>query len=164
MTYAKSKPGSNLRDGDCRGPGVRRKLCSLLRIMTNALTFNTGRDRSNALRGTIFTEPASAEPCDSGVGVYSTSIRATLFTENMSIATVLVVLTFPTPELAILKPSSVIGTFSAGAPLIDTSRELPPTTSMEIPGRNLRKSAALPSGTYPNSSVETTFLILGAKR
>ena len=41
-----------------------------------------GRLRSNALRGTRFTDPASAEPEVSGVGERVTSKRETLFNET----------------------------------------------------------------------------------
>ena len=41
-----------------------------------------GRDRSNAERGTMLTEPARAEPVVSGVGAWRTSMREMLLTEN----------------------------------------------------------------------------------
>jgi hypothetical protein len=45
------------------------------------LNVNCGLERSNAERGTKFTEPASAAPGDSGVGVLITSMREMLFSE-----------------------------------------------------------------------------------
>jgi hypothetical protein len=133
-------------------------------MTTKALVVRTGRARSKAERGTMLTVPARAAPWDSGVGEYSTSMRERLLTDIMSMATARPVLVSPTPELATLKPSRVIGTLAEGTPLMETSRELPPEFSMVMPGRNFRKSAELPSATRPNSSVERTFLILGAKR
>ena len=83
----------------------------------------TGRERSNALRGTIFTEPASAAPEVSGVGENETSTRAMPLIDTISTAAARAM---PLIAVASAKPSSVTGTFSAGAPLIEISRALPP--------------------------------------
>ena len=111
----------------------------------------------------MFTEPARAEPCVSGVGENPTSTRARLLIEIMSSAALRPV---PPPGWADarLKPSMVIGTLAGGTPLIETSRAKPPELSMVMPGRNFMNSATLPSGTKPSSSVATTVLVLGAKR
>ena len=67
-THEKSNPGWVLRVGSRKRPGVLASVRSLSRNMANALTLRTGRTRSKAPRGTMFTEPARAEPGDSGVG------------------------------------------------------------------------------------------------
>ena len=54
----------------------------LSRIARYTLPLNCGRARSNALRGTMFTEPASAEPGDSGVGECTASTRDRLLIET----------------------------------------------------------------------------------
>ena len=69
----------------------------------------------------MLTEPASAEPWDSGVGEWRTSIRAMLLIDAMSTWTERPVLLSP-PVLARLKPSSVIGTLADGTPLIEMPR------------------------------------------
>ena len=94
------------------------------RVITYTLAFNSGFTRSNELRGTMFTDPASADPCDSGVGEYDTSIRERLLIEIMSDATDRPV-AFPGAE-AMLNPSSVTGTLFDGTPLMEISRALPP--------------------------------------
>ena len=71
--------------------------------------FKEGLTRSNELRGTMLTEPASAEPCDSGVGEYTTSIRERLLIEIMSDCTARFVFRFAV-AWATLKPSTVTGT------------------------------------------------------
>ena len=84
----------------------------LLSSETNALALNTGRVRSNALRGTRFTEPASAAPSDSGVGENDTSMRERLLVVKTSIELLRPVP--PSPPLPIglatLKPPIVTGT------------------------------------------------------
>src|SRR5258708_6361870 len=74
----KSKPGWTFRVGSRRGPGVLLKSRSSSRIVIYTLPLKTGFERPNELRGTTLTEPARAEPCDSGVGEYETSTRAAL--------------------------------------------------------------------------------------
>ena len=122
---------------------------------------NDGLERSNELRCTMFTEPASAAPDDSGVGEYDTSMRDRLLFETMSTCTARAV---PPAELARLKPSTVTGTLSEDTPLMEMKRMLPPLFSTVTPGMNLSTSAALPSATPPNSSAEITFLMFAAKR
>ena len=61
-------------------------------------------------------------------------------------------------------PPMVIGVLAAGAPSMEMVRPSPPLRSTVTPGRYLRNSVTLPSATAPNSSVETTFLMLAAKR
>ena len=75
-----------------------------------------GVERSKALRGTRFTEPASAIPGDSGVGVYETSIRESVLVEMFTSSTLRLVAFC---ALARLKPSIITGTLSAGTPLIE---------------------------------------------
>jgi hypothetical protein len=98
-----------LRVGLARGPGVLWKSRALSRISTYALAVKCGRARSNELRGTMFTAPASAAPVMSGVGENETSTRARLLIEIMSSAALRPV---PPPGCAEarLKPSTVIGT------------------------------------------------------
>ena len=67
--------------------------------------------RSNELRGTRLTEPASALPCESGVGENDTSMRERLLIETWSRPTPREVPPAPPPTaLARPKPSSVTGT------------------------------------------------------
>jgi hypothetical protein len=69
----------------------------------------------------MFTDPASAEPWDSGVGENDTSMRERLLIEIMSDCTARVV---PPAESAVatLKPSTVTGTKAEGTPLSEMSR------------------------------------------
>ena len=84
----------------------------------------TGLLRSNALRGTKFTDPASAAPGVSGVGERLISTREMLLIETWSSSTARRV---PAPAaLAISNPPIEIGTLSAGAPLIENRRASPP--------------------------------------
>lgn len=94
---------------------------ALSRITSDTVLLKTGLARSNALRGTIFTVPASAEPCDSGVGENDTSMRAILLIDAMSTCAARPVLLSP-PVLARLKPSIVIGTYAGGTPLSEMPR------------------------------------------
>lgn len=50
------------------GPGVLWRSVESARISMKALPLKIGFERSNALRGTMLIEPASAMPGDSGVG------------------------------------------------------------------------------------------------
>ena len=71
----------------------------------------------------MLTDPARAEPLDSGVGEWCTSMREMLFTENWSR---LVTRPVPLPAaLARSKPPMVMGTFAAGTPFIETFRASP---------------------------------------
>ena len=97
----------------------------------------------------------------SGVGEKDTSTRERPLMETMSTAEAR---EMPLIAVARLKPSSVTGTLSAGAPLMEISRALPPAYSMVTPGRNFKNSPTCPSATVPNSSVDTTVLRLAAKR
>src|SRR3954471_23361554 len=108
-TYEKSTPGCTLRVGLGFGPGTLLKSRVLSRINKYVLRLNTGFARSNALRGTIFTEPARAEPCDSGVGEYITSMRERLLIEIMSDCTARFVFRLAV-ACATLKPSTMMGT------------------------------------------------------
>src|SRR5687768_18572001 len=93
--------------------------------MKYVLKLNTGRDRSKELRGTMLTEPASAAPCDSGVGENDTSTRERLLIEIWSRPTARFVPPAPPPTaLATLKPSIVTGTLSAGTPLRSEERRV----------------------------------------
>ena len=110
----------------------------------------------------MLTEPASAMPGDSGVGVWRTSIRAMLLSEIWSSRTLRLVLDPEAPARS--KPPTEIGTLPAGTPFIENWRASPPATLIFMPGRYLKNSPTLPSPFAPNSSAETTFFMLGAKR
>ena len=73
------------------------------------MLLKTGRDRSKALRGTMFTDPAKAAAWVSGVGENMTSIRETLVIETMSTRTLRSFKVLPPPGLESEKPSIVIG-------------------------------------------------------
>lgn len=62
----KLKPGVTLRVGSLSGPPVLWKLRSPSLSVRKTLAVWLGRDRSNAERGTMLTEPARAEPVVSG--------------------------------------------------------------------------------------------------
>src|SRR4030095_4269478 len=148
--------------GSLRGPGVFWKSRSSSRIVIYTLPLNTGFERPNELRGTTLTEPASAEPWAAGVGEYETSTREALLMPRKSSATARPVA--PDPVLATLNPSIVIGTLSVGTPAMETSRGLLALKLTVRPGMNFRNSPTLLSEMLPNSSVDTTVLMLGAKR
>jgi hypothetical protein len=101
--------------------------------MRYTLPLKTGRVRSNELRGTRFTEPARAEPGESGVGESDTSMREMLLRLKNPTSTERLVLLLP--GLGRFRPAIVIGVFAAGAPSIETVRASPPLRSTVMPGR-----------------------------
>ena len=93
-------------------------------MMTQVVAEKRGLDLSKALRVIRFTEPARAEPGDSGGGEKTTSTRDVLWIETELRSTLR-----PVPEtsgVARLMPATVTGTLAEETPSMETSRG-PPT-------------------------------------